>query len=336
MQSDLLKAASPVVFAYNGGIGDRLCNLPALRALASLFPRRLALACEKGDRELYYADLDLRAVYEVNLQRAGKGWNFDPWDLVHRIGKCDLLLCLNPWHNGSTSELLAALPRISSVGFFREFRHHLPCDYQGHAMDMGFAVPAFLDQTLRLADFSQPPVLPLSALISAREFKRAHATTPRTLFVHADTYPAKRWRPDRFARVLDRFLREFPDFTALVVDRGERFGSPRFHERMLPFNLPLDVSFALLGEADLFLGVDSCHLHAADLFRVPSVALFGPTSCRRWGYKFAEHWHLQGSGRMDDIGVDDVSKALNSLADARDAKARLRKPMASVAPALQA
>ena len=41
----MLTARVPVVFAYNGGIGDRLCNLPALRALASLFPARLVLVC---------------------------------------------------------------------------------------------------------------------------------------------------------------------------------------------------------------------------------------------------------------------------------------------------
>ena len=41
-------AKFPVVFAYNGGIGDRLCNLPALRALATLFDGRLALVCAKG------------------------------------------------------------------------------------------------------------------------------------------------------------------------------------------------------------------------------------------------------------------------------------------------
>jgi len=307
----------PVVFSYNGGIGDHLCNLPALRALASLFPDRLALICGKGDRELYYSDLNLREVYEIDLALTSMGWTFDSDTLAHRIGRCDLLLCINPWHTNSVSELLTKFPGTPSVGFFSDFTRYLACDYEGHAMDMAFAVPAALDSALNLVDFSQPPAIGATASAIAREFKQRHAGSYRTLFVHTTTKPEKSWDSGKFQRVVDTFLLEYSDFKVLAVDlRGEWVGRGRFSDRVIPLTLPLDACFALLRECDLFLGIDSCHIHVADLFRVPGVGLFGPTTSRRWGYRLTRHKDIQGQGRMDTIAVNDVSAALNSLARA--------------------
>lgn len=313
--SDFSHAAKPVVFAYNGGIGDRLCNLPALRALATLFQGRLALVCFKGDRDLYYSDLNLRAVYEFDFEFAHVGFEFDVEDVARHVVDCDLFLSINPWHTSSVSELLGRFSDVQTVGFFPQFGHSLTCDYEGHAMDMAFAVPRFLNSELDLPTFSKPPAISETAATMAREFRRQYAPWPRVLFVHTDTKPEKSWPIDRFESVLNRFLDTFPDFGALVVDvRGEGICRRRSSDRIAPVNLPLDACFALLRDSQLFLGVDSCHLHAADLFRVPGVALFGPSTSRRWGYKFCKHRHLQSSGNMNEIGVDDVYEALCSLA----------------------
>ena len=316
--ANLINAARPVVFAYNGGIGDRLCNLPALRALAALFQGRLSLLCFEGDRDLYYSDLNLRAVYECNFEYAEIGFEFDVDEVARHLINCDLFLSINPWHSGSLSELLSRFSGIPSVGFFPEFSHNLPCDYEGHAMDMAFAIPGFFGNSIDLTAFSNPPAISEKAASMAQEFKRRYANWRYLLFVHADTKPEKSWPRVRFEAVLDRFLESFPDFGALIVDvSGEGNWRSRFPDRIAPVTLPLDACFALLRESHLFLGIDSCHLHAADLFRVPGVALFGPSTSRRWGYKFCKHRHLQSSARMDDIGVDDVYEALCSLIDSR-------------------
>ena len=314
--AELLAARAPAVFAFNGGIGDRLCNLPALRALSALFPGRMALICSKGDRELYYSDLSLRNVHEVELTRAETGWNFDAESLARQLVDCDLFLCINPWTSSSVAKLLSNFPAaLESVGFFQHFRNCLRCDYHGHAIDMAFAIPAALDPALNIVDYSQPPALSGESLAMAQAFKRRYLGPQRLLCVHTDTRPGKSWPRERFRRVLDAFLREFPDFIALIVDlRGEGFERAQFSDRLLPVNLPLGPSFALLRNSDLFLGIDSCFLHAADLFRVPGVGLFGPTTCRRWGYRFVAHRHFQGSERMETIQVDEVYAALCSVA----------------------
>jgi ADP-heptose:LPS heptosyltransferase len=254
-------------------------------------------------------------VRELQFTRALGGWRFDACALAEQILDCDLLLCLNPWHGPDTSNLLHHLPDAESIGFFRGFHHQIACDYHGHAIDMAFAIPAYLDSTLVPAQFAGPPAISPSTIARAQEFRRCHVRSEFSLFVHTDTRPQKCWPPERFAQAINRFLRDHSDFTALIVDLHKRWiGDVEFADRVVPFSLPLDVSLALLRDCDLFLGVDSCHLHAADLFGVPGVALFGPTRCRRWGYRFTDHWHLQGAQRMDSIGVDDVFTALRRLA----------------------
>jgi ADP-heptose:LPS heptosyltransferase len=66
-------------------------------------------------------------------------------------------------------------------------------------------------------------------------------------------------------------------------------------------------------ESDLFLGADSSMLHAADLFRVPGVGLFGPTDPRRYGFRFARHRHIRNRRGMKFIQESAVLAALESL-----------------------
>ncbi|WP_025736064.1 glycosyltransferase family 9 protein [Mycobacterium genavense] len=73
---------------------------------------------------------------------------------------------------------------------------------------------------------------------------------------------------------------------------------------------------SMVANADLFLGIDSCMLHAADLARVPGVGLFGPTRSATWGFRFGPHRHID-QRKMADISVDAVLDALEAIADER-------------------
>jgi len=60
--------------------------------------------------------------------------------------------------------------------------------------------------------------------------------------------------------------------------------------------------------------IDSCTLHVADLFRVPGLGLFGPSSCTEYGFRFAPHRHICGPDQtMASIGETDVLDVLESL-----------------------
>src|SRR5207249_9750826 len=89
----------------------------------------------------------------------------------------------------------------------------------------------------------------------------------------------------------------------------------RHRHRVFPITGSLETMFVLLRYANLFLGVDSCCLHAADVFRVPGVALFGPTDPCRWGFRMSPHGrHVCGNGSMEAIQREAVVDALQEIA----------------------
>jgi ADP-heptose:LPS heptosyltransferase len=54
-------------------------------------------------------------------------------------------------------------------------------------------------------------------------------------------------------------------------------------------------------------------LHAADLHRIPSVGIFGPTDPQKWGVRFASHEHIVCEN-LDDLNEEIVLHSLLNLA----------------------
>lgn len=318
----MLDSRHPVAIFANG-FGDCLMALPALRAAASLFRGRLTLVCPPGVARLFFSELPLASVCGCQMRQVPQGRAFDAEELSRRLKGCDLLLSFNSsWHSPDVDRLLALLSTENSVGFFPGFRVVLPREADVHSADLVFRVPRLLAPSLRLEEFAAPPVFPAEAHQLARQMRALVPAGARVLVLHADTTPEKMWPAARFVALLDEFLGDHPEFVVFVVGSGRLpLDAGRHGRRVFMCNeLPLAVSLALVGEADLFLGVDSCMLHAADLFRVPGVGLFGPTRCEEWGFRFGPHRHVCGhGGRTRRIEVDAVLDAMESLlASARE------------------
>src|SRR5262249_20671340 len=135
------------------------------------------------------------------------------------------------------------------------------------------------------------------------------------LTMHAETNPAKMWCHEKWRYVITNFLRVRPQFVVLVVGLTSAAQHiPQISNRVIPCcGLPLNMSMCLVANSDLFVGVDSCMLHVADISRVPGVGLFGPTCSNEWGFRFSQHRHVTGEGTMEEICQDDVLAALLSL-----------------------
>ena len=234
---------------------------------------------------------------------------------ARRIGKCDLLLSLNPWRSVSLDRLVRLLAPKLSIGFSPAFHVALRKRLTQHAADEAFRVPARLDPRLHLRDFASPPRLPPRVRPRIREFLKATAPGKRILAVQNETKRNKIWPPQRLSRLLASFLERHPDFVVFVLDfhkpklRLPDFKGCVIHSR----GLPLLYAFGVVQESDLFLGADSSMLHAADLFRVPGVGLFGPTDPRRYGFRFARHRHIRNRRGMKHISESAVLAALESL-----------------------
>lgn len=330
----MLDATRPVAIFANG-LGDHLLALPAMRALAELFQGRLTLVCMPGVRSLFFSDLPLRSFCEVAMESLEGRRIFDAETVAQEVGKTDLFLSLNPWHSQAVTQLLELLGRPRSIGFHRSFEKALPLDFKKHSAELAFEVPRQLAPSLRVEDYADPPGIPAGAWRRARDLHSLVPASMRVLAVHADTgiwtssgstasaatvmpscvRGSKMWPAHRFVQLLDQFLRRHTEFVVFVVgakdlhlDQGD-CGS-----RIFPcLGLPLDTTLALVGQSDFFIGVDSCMLHAADLYRIPGIGLFGPTDYREFGFRFSPHRHVSGGTSMEGIAVEVVLDALESL-----------------------
>ena len=316
-----LEAQHPVVMAFRtGGWGDRLLTMPALRALETLFSNRLTLICEDMAGELIFNGLQLRSICEVVLRPYGNSSvGFDAEAVARDVGTCDLLLSIIPGYFPAIGTLIDRLSPTRSVGFAHGFEVTLPLDFNRHSVEPAFDIPRYLDPSLRIEDFATPVFAPKYQR-QARELRKAVPQGFRILAVHAETKPQKMWPASRFTTLLHLFLDRHPDFLAFVVGgKNLSLEAGQHSDRVIPCHgLPLPSDFCLVGECDLFLGVDSCMLHAADLYRVPGVGLFGPTSYRQWGFRFSRSRHVCGDGTMEAIKVEEVLEALESLLDRQD------------------
>jgi ADP-heptose:LPS heptosyltransferase len=269
-----------------------------------------------GQRRTFFSGIPLRSVCETEVRsRRGRQAGFNARAVARRIGRCDLFLSLNSWRSASLDRLAALLSPAMSVGFSPAFRVGMAKRLTQHITDEAFRVPAYLDPSLQLSDFAFPPSLPSRVGPLIRQFLRAVAPGKRVLAVHSETKLHKRWAPDRLSKVLVAFLERHPEFVIFVLDfHKPKLKMTKFKDRIIHSRgLPLPYAFGALKESDLFLGVDSCMLHAADLFRIPGVGLFGPTDPRRYGFLFAPHRHVHDSRGMEFISESAVLKALESL-----------------------
>jgi hypothetical protein len=308
---------SPVVF-LGGGVGDYLIALPAVNALARLFPGQLTVAYSSEGLGFLFDNLPLRLKLPLKLlSRTISPAHFDVQCTTRQIGMCDLFLSLVPWYSHDLKSLVERLAPAQSIGFQPQFQVDLGSNVDMHAMDLAFSVPRMLDPSLDLSEFAYISPLPLESQKPVQVLKQFLPRGTRILAAHLDTRPAKMWPACRSAEALIRFLNEHPDFVAVLVGILPHPLSSEFDQRVISWaGMPLLTSLQLVAESDLFLGVDSCFLHAADLYRTPGVGLFGPTQASNWSFRIGSGVSIQGPGSLDSIAVDQVLEALETILSA--------------------
>ncbi len=304
----------PAVFCVNR-LGDQLMTLPAMRALCTLFPGGLQLLLGEDMRYFFYRGLPLSE--PVVVRWSGKDQSgIDVARTAGDAAPCDLFVCLSHDPRSFVGPLAERLGARWTLGH-GEGLDQRPADNEPqHAIDRVFAIPQCLDPTLRLADHAQPPVFSPAAHDAASRFL-ASVRRPwhRALFIHPETHPERMWERERWAWVLERFLHERPDYMVLVasLDPVDLGGPP---DRVRWIDQHLELTLALMRDVDLFAGVDSCFLHAADLYRVPGVGLFGPTPSWDKGFRFTPDARHVSAASMAGIEREEVLEALLGVASA--------------------
>jgi hypothetical protein len=306
----------PVALLQNGH-GDKLMALPTLRALCDVFPGRLRLVCSSGDRRRFYPELPLLDVHEIPFRydedERGRTWRFDAGEVARAAVDADLVISLNTWCNDDVWRLAASLPRAERLGF-PPFSRHLNPPAPTHMFDRLFELARWVEPSLEVERYSYPPAFDAATVEAALRIRETLPPPRRIVAVHMNTAPAKMWPLERWAQLLEVFLDRHPEYVVLMIDRAPFGFEPPGGRPIVPvYGLPLATAFALVGSADFFIGVDSCLLHAADLYRVPGIGLFGSTDAGRWGFRFGPHRHVVGARGMDGITTAAVLAAIEQM-----------------------
>ncbi|WAJ45191.1 hypothetical protein OK015_01280 [Mycobacterium sp. Aquia_216] len=324
--SDLLQAERPA-FCFVTNVGDAVLALPTLRALGEMFSAPITLICPKAAFDLCFREVSPRLVDVTGLPLTGPpplpGGPERPLDydaLASEIGPVDVFIDTLPWSSLSSvvvQPLLQRLAPTTSIGFTTVGHDIVVPKGDCHSADSTFRLAQLFDPSLHIESYAQPLPIPAAVQEQARSIRAAVPAGVKVLVVHADSnWMEKRWPVTRFIDLLDRFLSRHPDFLTWVVGMGyEELNVGRHGDRVFArLGLPLDFTMGLVATADLFVGIDSSMLHAADLARVPGVGLFGPTRAAEWGFRFAPHRHIDMS-TMADITVQAALDAMEELVD---------------------
>jgi hypothetical protein len=313
-RGDFACLTSNPVIIFSNGIGDHILTLPTIRALSRIFRGRLDFLGQPGAAGIYYRGVHFARVIETVFRHLPDGSKtFDAAGAAQEIAGTPLLISLNPWHSEAMGSLLCDLRDTVTVGMNEAFRLRVPLDFALHSADLTFSIVRVLDPSARMQDFCRPLRFEPTAMRRAARLRSLFPTAARLLVVHSDTQRFKEWPILYIQTALNRFLQERPDYFALVVGMRDRGLVGR--QIMSVLELPLAVSLAITAQADLFLGVDSCFLHMADLSRVPGVGLFGATNSAEWGFRFGPHEHIECGPSMSDDQTENVVSALLRLAN---------------------
>jgi ADP-heptose:LPS heptosyltransferase len=307
--------ARPVLFFANG-VGDAIMSLPALRSIAQSLAGQAFLVTGIGLHEMLFRELPIRGYLEVEMWRDSEGRQFSPASISRTIGSCDLFLAPVPWISASLTALIASLEPKHSIGFFPTYGTHIPLDYTKHSSALAFEVALALNPKAAFDLFTEPPRLPQRAIERAFSFIKLVPRAMKVIVVHNETQAAKQWSARSMQVALDSFLAERNDFMVFIVSAMKQVVPKSKHADRISYlhGLQCSVAMAVVGQADMFLGADSCMLHVADFFRIPSVGLFGPTDPIEFGFRLAPHKHVSAH-KMSDITPERVVIALHEMAD---------------------
>lgn len=304
------------VVLYANGLGDTIINRPALAALAARLPRPVRLVCGNGRGDFLWNGLGFDDIVRLPMQRLDDGGrDFDLEAIPVEYGDCEVFATMVPWFSASLNGLVDRLRPARSYGLGRGFDVNLPLDYRKNSVELGFDVVRAIFADAEIGDYRV-------ALSFDDDCERkvallfdsiASAGYRRVLAVHTESLAGKQWSAARFRDVLCATLERCEDAVAVLVDYvpSEDICSCHAHKVLRMPGLLLQNATNIVTHCDVFLGIDSCMLHAADLAGVPGVALFGPdTDPREFGYYWTDGKHLRFSHHDDAAPVDAVIEEL--------------------------
>jgi hypothetical protein len=319
--------ASAVVF--HNGVGDYVLALPTLRALAALLPRPSLLVAGRGPHEFLLADSGFDRQWLIPFARTESSTEFE-WREVAEVSRgCEILVAVCPYRSESLDRLVAAVTPARTIGMGPPCTEVVDYLVDAHECDALFQAARAVQPTAEIAQFAWPPPSSPRGSETANRIRAAVPAPDRLLVVHVDSIREKTWPMASVDATLDRLLGRYDEVHVVVLN-----ASPADLPTVVASGrvaclqgLGLDRAMSLVAACDVFLGIDSCMLHAADLSRRAGVGLFAATPSRRFGFRWSDRQLVREleAARMSDFDPVTVADAIGSLLSAQRAQAQGRR-----------
>src|SRR5579863_1803465 len=305
---------------FHNGYGDYVMALPTLRAFCATAQRPLALAVGDGPQLFLLNELDPDLLLPLTYEQNWPSKDFDPSYVLSRITGCDTFLSLCPYESSGERLLVKALGPRRSIGFSDACEQRLPYKTsRQHEIDVLFQTASCLAPGVIIEDFSQPIAFTPEILSTTARMKAAFDRSAVLVVTHVETRPERTYPRDRFDRLLNVWTNREGVFALLLNENRDLWPAAAANGRCgFLRGASLQQSMAIAASADVFIGVDSCMLHVADLARRPGVGLFSPTDPRRVGFRFSPRptvQELRAITAMNSFDDDMVLAAGFSLID---------------------
>lgn len=301
---------------FSNGIGDGLMILPALRALCSDNKYQVLVLADGGFIDRVKLDIASAKFLELEFNREDQCRVFDVRKAAAAAASCDILISFATWTSKSMRELTLKLP--NTIGHFDHFHSFIPYDSSIHACDNAFRFLS-IDKG-NIIDYAWGLKLPHMAVNFAKAFWSAFPKRLYRITVHIETLSNKQPDQDWLKIFMAVISREIPDHLFVFLGRrgiqGISLGKDaRFVEIT---DIPFLFSSAILRESDYFVGVDSCFLHLADLYRIPGCALFVSTMSWEYGWHFSQTGlNFSTCSQGEEPGDDATLSAHRAIAEIR-------------------
>lgn len=280
-------------------LGDLLLAVPAFRALRRGFPRAeitligLPWAAEFVSRFRRYIDrlrefpgypglleVDVDAARTEDFLREERRYRYDLVIQMHGNGDASNPFALALGGRRTVGYYRAAPP----AGLWRSAPY--PDDVHEIERDLGLVRLLGLPGDDRRLEF---PLLPEDLRMARRLLPPELAVRRPIVGMHVGARPpARRWDPDRFARVGDGLAERHGAQIVVTAGPGEVEVAQQVVAQMrtTPLNLAGQTTIGSLAvvirRCDLFISNDTGPAHVAVALDIPSITLFGPADRRRW------------------------------------------------------
>lgn len=348
------EAIKRILIIKLGAVGDVIHALPVLETLRSCFPQAyIGWAVEEAAAPILEGNpalSELILLERKKLRGASGLAYFRRWLQTLRAKRFDAVLDLhNLFKSGligyaSGAPMRIGFRKLREGNFIFMNRWVKPAARHRHAVEkyLGLLEPLGIQETQWVVRF--PLVWNsrdedwIERYWTQQGFGRDGSKQETVVAVNPGAHwPSKRWRPDRYAEVADRVVKDHRVRVMVLWGPGERPLADRIAQAMREKSMiapetTLKQLMALINRCRLLITGDTGPLHIAAALGVPTVSLFGPSDPTRNGpygrghsivrspVPPATHWQKKeiGDHWMKAIPVEAVVEAVfSSLKDVR-------------------